>query len=243
MYLLILDVRLLLNSTQFMEVFLLKKLQLKDPASALTHILGSATALLTSIPLLIRLANSSDYLHTISIAIFSFGLVLLYTASSLYHSINSTETVNRRLKKFDHMSIFVLIAGTYTPICLIVLGGRSGLTLFFVIWVMALAGMCLKAFWVYCPRWVSSVIYIAMGWMCIFTFPQLVNKLSGAAFLWLLAGGIIYTIGGVIYALKLPLFNSLHKNFNSHDIFHLFCLGGSFCHFVLMYFYVAKMPV
>lgn len=226
-----------------MEVFLLKKLQLKDPASALTHILGSATALLTSIPLLIRLANSSDYLHTISIAIFSFGLVLLYTASSLYHSINSTETVNRRLKKFDHMSIFVLIAGTYTPICLIVLGGRSGLTLFFVIWVMALAGMCLKAFWVYCPRWVSSVIYIAMGWMCIFTFPQLVNKLSGAAFLWLLAGGIIYTIGGVIYALKLPLFNSLHKNFNSHDIFHLFCLGGSFCHFVLMYFYVAKMPV
>lgn len=226
-----------------MEVFLLKKLQLKDPASALTHILGSATALLTSIPLLIRLANSSDYLHTIPIAIFSFGLVLLYTASSLYHSINSTETVNRRLKKFDHMSIFVLIAGTYTPICLIVLGGRSGMTLFFVIWVMALAGMCLKAFWVYCPRWVSSVIYIAMGWMCIFTFPQLVNKLSGAAFLWLLAGGIIYTIGGVIYALKLPLFNSLHKNFNSHDIFHLFCLGGSFCHFVLMYFYVAKMPV
>ena len=226
-----------------MEVFLLKKLQLKDPASALTHILGSATALLTSIPLLIRLANSSDYLHTISIAIFSFGLVLLYTASSLYHSINSTETVNRRLKKFDHMSIFVLIAGTYTPICLIVLGGRSGLTLFFVIWVMALAGMFLKAFWVYCPRWVSSVIYIAIGWMCIFTFPQLVNKLSGAAFLWLLAGGIIYTIGGVIYALKLPLFNSLHKNFNSHDIFHLFCLGGSFCHFVLMYFYVAKMPV
>lgn len=221
----------------------MKKLQLKDPASALTHILGSATALLTSIPLLIRLANSSDYLHTISIAIFSFGLVLLYTASSLYHSINSTETVNRRLKKFDHMSIFVLIAGTYTPICLIVLGGRSGLTLFFVIWVMALAGMFLKAFWVYCPRWVSSVIYIAMGWMCIFTFPQLVNKLSGSAFLWLLAGGIIYTIGGVIYALKLPLFNSLHKNFNSHDIFHLFCLGGSFCHFVLMYFYVAKMPV
>lgn len=220
----------------------MKKLHLKDPASALTHIFGAAIALLVSIPLLIRLAYTSDALHTASLAIFSFGLVLLYTASSLYHSINSTEKVNRRLKKFDHMSIFVLIAGTYTPVCLIVLGGRTGFTLFFVIWAMALAGMCLKAFWVYCPRWVSSVIYIAMGWMCIFAFPKLVANLSGPAFGWLLAGGIIYTVGGVIYALKLPVFNSIHKNFNSHDIFHLFCLGGSFCHFVLMYFYVAKMP-
>ena len=221
----------------------MKKLHLKDPASALTHIIGSATALLISIPLLIQLARTSDSLHLISLGIFSFGLVLLYTASSLYHSINSTETINRRLKKFDHMSISVLIASTYTPICLIVLGGRTGWTLFIVIWAMALAGICLKAFWIYCPRWVSSVIYIAMGWMCIFAFPQLLAKLSGTAFGWLLAGGVIYTVGGVIYALKLPVFNSIHKNFNSHDIFHLFCLGGSFCHFVLMYFYVAKMPV
>ncbi|WP_167957681.1 PAQR family membrane homeostasis protein TrhA [Anaerosporobacter faecicola] len=219
----------------------MNRIHLKDPASAITHIFGSSIALLVSIPLLIHSAIKSDLLHTISLAIFSFGLVLLYTASSLYHSINASDTINRRLKKFDHMSISVLIAGTYTPICLIVLGGRTGWTLFTVIWAMALAGIFLKAFWVYCPKWVSSIIYIIMGWMCVFAFPQLLANLSGAAFGWLLAGGIIYTIGGVIYALKLPVFNSLHKNFNSHDIFHLFCLGGSFCHFILMYYYVATM--
>lgn len=219
----------------------MKKITLKDPASALTHIIGSVTALLVSIPLLIHLAFTSNALHIVSLSIFSFGLVLLYTASSLYHSIDLSDTINRRLKKFDHMSISILIAGTYTPICLIVLGGRTGWTLFYIIWGMALAGMCLKVFWVYCPKWVSSVIYIAMGWMCIFTFPQLWANLSRPAFGWLLAGGIIYTVGGVIYALKLPVFNQLHKNFNSHDIFHLFCLGGSFCHFVLMYQYVAYM--
>lgn len=219
----------------------MKQLHLKDPASALTHIIGASIALIASIPLLVHTATHYDALHVISLAIFSFGLVLLYTASSLYHSIKSTDKINRRLKKFDHISISMLIAGTYTPICLIALGGRTGWTLFFVIWGLALASILLKLFWVYCPRWVSSILYICMGWMCIFAFPQLVHKLTTPAFIWLLTGGIIYTVGGVIYALKLPVFNKLHKNFNSHDIFHLFCLGGSLCHFILVYFYIVKM--
>lgn len=219
----------------------LKKLSLKDPASAITHIIGSAVAFVASIPLIIHSAITSDSLHTISLAIFSLSLVLLYTASSLYHSIDATDTINRRLKKFDHMSISILIAGTYTPICLIVLDKHTGRILITAIWLMALASILLKAFWVYCPKWVSSIIYIAMGWMCIFAFPQLVSSLPTAAFVWLLAGGIIYTLGGILYALKLPLFNQLHKNFNSHDIFHLFCLGGSFCHFIMIYCYVAYM--
>ena len=99
----------------------------------------------------------------------------------------------------------------------------------------AIAGILIKAFWVYCPKWVSSVLYIGMGWTCVLAFTQLLNNLSPAAFGWLLAGGIIYTVGGVIYALKLPLFNSRHKNFGSHEIFHLFVMAGSACHFVVMY--------
>ena len=111
------------------------------------------------------------------------------------------------------------------------------------VWGIAIVGIVIKGFWIYCPKWFSSVLYIAMGWVCVLAFTQIMNALPRAAFLWLLAGGIIYTIGGVIYALKLPIFNSKHKNFGSHEIFHLFVMGGSFCHFIVMYAFVAGMPV
>jgi hemolysin III len=137
------------------------------------------------------------------------------------------------------MMIFVLIAGTYTPVCLIVLGGKQGYTLLAVVWSIAIVGMTVKALWINCPKWFSSVIYISMGWVCLGVFGTLWNVLPHAAFLWLLAGGIIYTVGGVIYALKLPLFNAAHKYFGSHEIFHLFVMAGSLCHFIFMYCYVA----
>ena len=135
--------------------------------------------------------------------------------------------------------IFVLIAGSYTPVCLIVLGGDQGYTLLALVWGIALAGMLIKACWITCPKWFSSVIYIAMGWVCVLVFGQLLSSLPTAAFLWLLAGGIIYTVGGIIYALKLPLFNTRHKAFGSHEVFHLFVMAGSICHFIFMYRYVA----
>ena len=109
------------------------------------------------------------------------------------------------------MMISVLIAGSYTPICLLVLGGRMGWILLAIVWGFAIAGILIKAFWVFCPKWVSSILYIGMGWTCVLAFTQLLNSLSPAAFGWLLAGGIIYTVGGVIYALKLPIFNRKHK--------------------------------
>jgi hemolysin III len=99
--------------------------------------------------------------------------------------------------------------------------------------------MLIKAFWITCPKWFSSIIYIAMGWLCLIAGSDLWNSLTPTAWGWLLAGGIIYTIGGIIYALKLPVFNSLHKNFGSHEIFHLFVMAGSFCHFIFMYYYIA----
>ena len=139
--------------------------------------------------------------------------------------------------------IFVLIAGTYTPVCVIVLNGTVGYSLLALVWGIALVGILVKAFWITCPKWFSSILYIAMGWICVLAFTQIMNSLSQQAFLWLLAGGIIYTIGGIIYALKLPIFNSRHKNFGSHEIFHLFVMGGSVCHFIMMYCFVANMPI
>lgn len=210
----------------------------KDPGSAITHFIGMLMAIFAAIPLLIKAAREPGKIYFISIAVYAASLILLYAASTTYHTFNISKKVNTILKKIDHMMISVLIAGSYTPICLLVLGGRTGWILLAVVWGFAIAGILIKAFWVFCPKWVSSILYIGMGWTCVLAFTQLLNSLAPAAFGWLLAGGIIYTVGGVIYALKLPIFNSKHKNFGSHEIFHLFVMGGSMCHFIVMYAFV-----
>ncbi|MDE7308460.1 MAG: hemolysin III family protein, partial [Lachnospiraceae bacterium] len=192
-----------------------------------------------ALPLMLRAFHNPDRIHILSLLVFIVSMVLLYAASTLYHSLNLSEKMNRILKKTDHMMIFVLIAGTYTPICLNVLDKETGIPLLGLVWLIAAVGIIIKAFFVYCPKWFSSLLYIGMGWLCVLVFSRLLNEMSNEAFGWLLAGGIIYTIGGIIYALKLPVFNSLHKNFGSHEIFHLFVMAGSFCHFVLMYCFIA----
>ncbi len=212
---------------------------LKDPGSAITHFIGMMMALFAALPLMLRAVHNPDRIHILSLLVFIVSMVLLYAASTLYHSLNLSEKMNRILKKTDHMMIFVLIAGTYTPICLNVLDKETGIPLLGLVWLIAAVGIIIKAFFVYCPKWFSSLLYIGMGWLCVLVFSRLLNEMSNEAFGWLLAGGIIYTIGGIIYALKLPVFNSLHNNFGSHEIFHLFVMAGSFCHFVLMYCFIA----
>lgn len=219
------------------------KFHLKDPGSSITHFIGMLMAMFSAVPLLIKASMNPDNIHMISLGIFILSMILLYGASATYHALNLSERTNRILRKMDHIMIFVLIAGTYTPICLIVLGGRTGYTMLALVWGIALAGILVKAFWITCPKWFSSALYIAMGWVCVLSFTQLINSLSREGFFWLLAGGIIYTVGGIIYALKLPIFNARHKNFGSHEIFHLFVMAGSICHFIMMYFFVANMPV
>ena len=214
------------------------KQHIKDPGSAITHFIGMLMAIFAAVPLLIKAAHEPGRIYIISIAVYAASLVLLYAASTTYHTFDRSEHVNTILKKIDHMMISVLIAGSYTPICLLVLKGKLGTTLLCIVWGIAIAGILIKAFWVYCPRWVSSVLYIGMGWTCVLAFTQILNSMSPAAFGWLLAGGIIYTAGGVIYALKLPIFNNRHKNFGSHEIFHLFVMGGSACHSIVMYAFV-----
>ena len=188
--------------------------KLKDPGSAITHLIGMILAAIVSIPLIIKSFLSGDYVRIISLIIFTLSMVGLYGASTAYHSFNISPRINKKLKKLDHAMIFVLIAGSYTPICTIVLGGKI---------------------WVTCPKWVSSVMYIAMGWLCIVAIAPIIHSLSHASFGWLLAGGIIYTVGGVIYALKIPWFENHWKNFGLHEIFHLFVMGGSLCHMILMF--------
>ena len=214
---------------------MVKSLYIKEPRSAITHFIGMIMAIIAAIPLLYRAAREPSKLYIVSLTIYAASLILLYAASSTYHTFDISEKVNTVLKKIDHMMLSDLIAGSYTPVCLLVIGGRKGITLLCIVWAFAIVGILIKAFWVFCPKWVSSVLYIGMGWTCVLAFSTILDNLSTAAFGWLLAGGIIYTVGGVIYALKLPIFNSKHKNFGSHEIFHLFVMGGSICHFVVMY--------
>lgn len=218
-------------------------IKVKDPGSAITHFIGMMMAIFAATPLLIKAARQPDKIHIIALGIFIVSMILLYAASTIYHTFDLSERTNRILKKLDHTMIFVLIAGTYTPICLIALPPVPGIPLLCLVWGIAIVGIIVKLFWIYCPKWFSSVLYIGMGWTCVLAFTQLLNSLPKAAFGWLLAGGIIYTIGGIIYALKLPIFNSKHKNFGSHEIFHLFVMGGSICHFIVMYVFVAGMPL
>ena len=212
---------------------------LKDPWSAITHFIGMLMAMLAAVPLLIKAAKAPDRIHFAALGIFALSMILLYGASATYHSIRGSQRVQTILRKIDHMMIFVLIAGSYTPICLVVLSGRIGYVMLALVWGIALAGIVIKLCWITCPKWFSSILYIAMGWVCLFVFRELLATLSQAAFLWLLAGGLIYTVGGVIYALKLPVFNAKHSQFGSHEVFHLFVMAGSICHFVFMYQYVA----
>lgn len=215
------------------------QITIREPGSAITHFIAMMMAVFAAAPLLVKAALSTTSHTLLAMSIFILSMILLYGASAAYHSLNIKGKALRIFRKLDHMMIFVLIAGSYTPVCLIVLGGKSGYTLLAVVWGIALLGMTLKACWVTCPKWFSSIIYIAMGWVCLGVFSTLWNVLPHAAFLWLLAGGIIYTAGGVIYALKLPAFNNKHKFFGSHELFHLFVMGGSICHFIFMYSYVA----
>lgn len=212
---------------------------IREPGSAITHLIAMMMAGAASIPLLIKAGLSGNSSLLAAMIVFIGSMILLYGASTLYHSVNVPDKVLKVFRKIDHMMIFVLIAGSYTPVCLIVLGGKEGYTMLAIVWTIAVAGMIIKACWITCPKWFSSVIYIAMGWVVVFVFGKLIHSLPAAAFLWLLAGGIIYTVGGIIYALKLPLFNSRHENFGSHEIFHLFVMAGSICHFIFMYCYVA----
>lgn len=213
---------------------------LREPGSAITHFIAMIATIGASVPLLLK-AATAGVIPLLAMFIFILSMTLLYGASATYHSLTLRESIIKIFRKLDHSMIFVLIAGSYTPVCMIVLSGKIGYELLAIVWGIALLGITVKFLWITCPKWFSSIIYIAMGWICAFYMSAIMHAVTWPAFAWLLAGGIIYTAGGIIYALKLPIFNAKHKYFGSHEIFHLFVMGGSFCHFIFMYQYVIGM--
>jgi len=217
--------------------------KVKDPGSALTHFIGVVLSIIASVILIPRAYRYYSLTHVVAITIFALSLILLYTASTLYHTFNLTDKVNRNLRKFDHMMIYCLIAGTYTPVCLILLEGLIGYIMLAVIWTMAIIGMFIALFIANPHKGISAIVYIIMGWTCIFALKPLYEGISLSNFLWLLVGGLLYTIGGVIYALKLPIFNRLHPNFGNHEIFHVFVLLASTCHVIFVLEAIIPIPV
>ena len=205
---------------------------IKDPGSSITHFIGFICAILATPCLLIYAsARHIGLAGLVSLSVFMISMILLYGASTAYHTFIVQPHTEKILKRIDHMMIFVLIAGSYTPVCAMVLPQPIGTILLAVMWGLAFAGMVLKLFWVTCPKWFSSIIYIAMGWACVFVMPQLYVSLPRQAFLLLALGGIIYTIGGVIYAMKLKVFNERFPKFGSHEVFHVCVMLGSLCHY------------
>lgn len=210
--------------------------RMKEPMNALTHLIGSVLSVIGLIFLLYYATIIGTTWHIVSFSIFGVSLILLYTASTLYHALNLSQKKTEILHKIDHMMIYILIAGTYTPVCLIALKGIWGWSLFACIWSIALIGILFKVFWFNAPRGLSTLFYIVMGWLVVIAFVPLANAISPEGLSWLVAGGVLYTIGGVIYGTKRPRINL--KLFGFHEIFHLFVLGGSMCHFWFMIHYV-----
>ena len=204
------------------------------PWSAITHGVGAVLAIVGTVLLLAKAALSgAGAITVVSLAVYGASMISLYTASTLYHCITTTVRGRLALRKFDHASIYFLIAGTYTPVCLTVLRGAWGWSLFGIIWALAIAGLVLSLVWISAPRALTSAIYISMGWLAIVAFYPLMQALPSAGFFWLLLGGVLYTIGGVLYALKWP--GRDRPRFGCHEIFHVFIVLGSLAHFILMH--------
>ena len=202
------------------------------PWSAITHGAGAALALLGTLALLLQSAAAGKWLHFRLFLVYGLSMVCLYTASTLYHTLRTSVPGRLALRKYDHCSIYLLIAGSYTPICLTALRNSGGPALLGTVWGLAVAGLVLTLCKLSIPRWLSSVIYLCMGWLAVFAIVPIYRTLPAAGFFWLLLGGILYSVGGVLYAVKWPGRNN--PRFGCHEIFHLFILLGSIAHFVLM---------
>ncbi|HBX38312.1 MAG TPA: hemolysin D [Pseudohongiella sp.] len=204
--------------------------QTEERLNVSLHALGFLLSVAALVALLLRASALDSMLVLVSFGLFGVSLVLLYGISTLYHSAQNPR-LRSRLRVADHASIYVLIAGTYSPFALIVMQGSIGWTIFAVSWSMALAGIVLKLFYTGRFSLLSTLLYVFMGWIILFAIQPLLASFGGPGLSWLIAGGVSYTLGAVLYSIRrLPL---------NHAIFHLFVLLGSCCHFVAVYFYIA----
>jgi hemolysin III len=206
-----------------------------DRFSFVSHALG---ALLAIVGLVALLARGGGPLETVSMCIYGISLVIVFSMSAMHHAIHPKSSAGvRTFKLMDHIAIFVFIAGTYTPMSLVGLGGAWGWSLFGIIWGLAAAGILVKVLWRTAPRWVSTIIYIAMGWTAVAFFPVIYTRFPIDGFLLMLAGGVVYTVGAVIYARKRP--DPFPRWMGFHGFWHLFVLVGAGLQFAFVYGYVA----
>lgn len=206
---------------------------LKDPASGFSHLIGAALSVVGLVALLrVGIANHDPW-QILSFTIFGGSLILLYSASATYHLLNVSAQAEVVLRKLDHIMIFILIAGTYTPICLIKLRGPAGYAMLAIVWFLAVAGVFFKVFYLDAPRWAYTGVYLLMGWMSLFIVVPLARAVGFRTLAWLLVGGVFYSLGAVIYGLKKP--NLIPGWLGFHEIFHIFIIMGSLSHFYFVY--------
>lgn len=215
------------NTSRFRDRF-------RDPFSGFSHLLGAVLGAIALLLLMVQAHQYGDYIDSIAVAVFGVCMIFMFASSAVYHLAKGSAQKILRLKRIDHMAIFAMIAGTYTPICVGPLRDSFGWTLLLFVWSLALAGILLKTFWISAPRWLSTLIYLKMGWACVFGLSTMQETMPVISFDWLVYGGVAYTLGAVIYALKWP--NPWPPNFGFHEIWHLFVLAGAGCHFVTIYY-------
>jgi len=201
----------------------------EEKLNVISHAFGLVLSVIALVLLVVFASLKGSVWHIVSFSIYGASLIILYAASTFYHN-SKTPKLRYRLNIFDHASIYVLIAGTYTPFTLVVLNGWVGWTIFGVSWGLALTGVILKLFYIGKYDKISTIAYVLMGWLIVFAIKPLIHNLPIEGLLWLLGGGISYTVGAILYSIKQIKFN--------HFIFHIFVLLGSFCHFMAVFFYV-----
>jgi len=210
---------------------------IREPINGLTHLAGAFLAAIGLIMMVIKgISAQVSTISLVSLIIFGVSMISLYSASATYHMVIGSDQLIAWLRRLDHSMIYILIAGTYTPFCIISLNGTLGWTILGIIWLIAISGILFKLIWFHSPRWLSTALYILMGWLIIFAIVPLSANLATNGLILLIAGGIIYTLGGIIYATKPKWLESKYLGF--HEVFHLFILTGSFTHFLAVYSYL-----
>lgn len=212
------------------------KIKLREPVNGFTHFIGILMAIVCTILLLTRKTGPFTLRHAVSFAVFGGAMILLFTVSTLYHWLPLTGKKLELFRKIDHIMIFVFIAASYTPICLITLRGGWGWWILASVWGITVLGFFLKIFWLGAPRILYTAIYLAMGWLIVIAIFPLLERLPAAALLWMAAGGVFYSVGATIYALKKP--DPWPGRVGFHEIFHICIILGSFSHFLMIYRYV-----
>lgn len=212
-------------------------LKMKEPVNTWTHFIAFVGAIIALVFLLIMSKNSVPKL--IIMTIYGLSMIVLYGASSAYHWVQTTPQKEIILKKIDHISIYFLIAGTYTPVFYYGLVGTWRWAMLAAVWTLAIVGMALKIWFIYAPRYVSAIFYVSLGWIALIPFLQLIKHLPLEAIILMAVGGVAYTMGAVIYATK--IFDFFPKRFGFHEIFHLFIAVGSIVHFIMIFNYIVPM--